>query len=63
MLIFTCGEASRSYSHNRTPLILEIVAYRGKRDMLTLVIEVTELNSSVRFDLWGPRRPFEAVES
>ena len=37
----------------RPPLILEIVADRGQRDTKTYVIEVTELNSEVRFDLWG----------
>ena len=29
----------------------------GKRDMLAYVIEVTELNSEVTFDLRGPPRP------
>ena len=33
--VFTCGEASRSMDHIRTPVILEIVADRGKRDMCT----------------------------
>ena len=52
--IFTCGEASRSMDDVRTPVILEMLADRGKRDMLAYVIEVSELNSEVRFDLRGP---------
>ena len=47
----------------RTPPILEILADRGRRDMLAYVIEVSELNSEVTFELRGPRRPCEAVLS
>ena len=46
----------------RPPAILEMLADRGKRDMLAYVIEVSELNSEVKFDLRGPgdrRRPFK----
>ena len=38
------AKLSKSYDHNRTPLILEIVADRPNRDMFTWVIEVTDLN-------------------
>ena len=45
----------------RPPSLLEILADRGKRDMLAYVIEVSELNSEVTFDLRGPGSPFEAL--
>ena len=62
--LFSCGEASRSMDDNQAPpLILEILADRGKRDMLAYGIEVSELNSEVTFELRGPRRLFEAVLS
>ena len=61
--IFTCGEASRSMDDVRPPQILEMLADRGKRDMLAYVIDVSELNYEVTFELRGPRRPFEAILS
>ena len=47
----------------RPPAFLEILSDRGRRDMLAYVIEVSELNSEVTFELRGPRRPFEALLS
>ena len=45
----------------RTPPILEILADRGRRDMLAYVIEVSELNFEVTFELRGPGSPFEVL--
>ena len=48
--------------HLRTPVILEMLADRGKRDTETYETKVSELNSEVGFDLRGPgdrRRPFK----
>ena len=41
--------------------ILEIVTVTGQRDMFTQVIEVTELNSGLKFDLRGPPRSSEVL--
>ena len=41
------------YQKRRPPLILETIEDRGQKDMVTYVIEVTDLNSEVISDLRG----------
>ena len=43
----------KSKDDNRTPQVLEIVAFRGQRSMATWVIEVTEFKYEDRCDLRG----------
>ena len=43
--------------------ILEIVAIRGQKSMVTYVIEVTELNFEVRYDLRGCLEAIMALEA
>ena len=53
----------RSMGHVWPPYkILEIVAIRGQKSMVTYVIEVTELNFEVRYDLRGCLEAIMALE-